>query len=638
LVDEIIIVDNDPEQQESEIRQDPSGRQVKVPLLESFAGSVAGHRCPVRYIHAPEAVGTAAPRDRVFREARGEIVVCTDSHVLFRKGSIQALLDFYDKNPESNDLIQGPMFYDSLTGFASHFFDFWRSEMWGIWGAAWRCPDCETPHAVLEEQVQDTGRVAFVAMDSPHGRLKQCPKCGREFPTPYWSGHEIALAEAGFRPAVSGEPFEIPAQGLGAFACRKESWLGFNPRFRGFGGEEFYIHRKYKKAGYKTLCLPSFQWIHRFGRPGGVKYPLTVWHKVRNYIIGHQELGMDLTPIHDHFVKTGRMPQNEWDDAVAGLEWPRGLAGAQQQGGCGGCPQKDWPQLDEWYEQVWKTPSDINEHTPTLRDYASRSESVVEFGGRRGVTTVALLAGRPKRLTSYDQSPGNEINGLQQRANGTDFRFVQGDSLYTEIEPCDLLFIDTKHTANQMYAELSRHAPKVRRWIVMHDTDIFGERGEDGGPGILPAVRAYVREHPEWTVVKHDHNNHGLMVLSRDPADRKPLPPRWKQGLNFIKATVRHKANGGTYLPLPLAEERLAVCYTCELRGGPDGGQCTDCGCWLWRVSDDEPVKEGQPGKVFYPTESCPYGYWKARPDDGVSMTQEETEAMLTEAKFGRSE
>ena len=40
----------------------------------------------------------------------------------------------------------------------------------------------------------------------------------------------------------NGEPFEIPMQGLGMFSCRKEAWLGFNPLFNGFGGEEGYIH------------------------------------------------------------------------------------------------------------------------------------------------------------------------------------------------------------------------------------------------------------------------------------------------------------------------------------------------------------------------------------------------------------
>src|SRR3954451_22538051 len=41
-----------------------------------------------RYIRATDVVGTAAPRDLVFREAQGQAVLCCDSHVLFAPGAI----------------------------------------------------------------------------------------------------------------------------------------------------------------------------------------------------------------------------------------------------------------------------------------------------------------------------------------------------------------------------------------------------------------------------------------------------------------------------------------------------------------------------------------------------------------------
>ena len=85
--------------------------------------------------------------------------------------------------------------------------------------------------------------------------------------------------------AGEDEPFEIPMQGLGLFFVRKAAWLKFNKHARGFGGEEGYIHEKYRKNGHKTLCLPFLKWLHRFGRPDGVKYPLTLNNKLRNYIL-----------------------------------------------------------------------------------------------------------------------------------------------------------------------------------------------------------------------------------------------------------------------------------------------------------------------------------------------------------------
>jgi hypothetical protein len=41
--------------------------------------------------------------------------------------------------------------------------------------------------------------------------------------------------------------------------------------------------------------------MHRFGRPAGVKYPLIVEDKLRNYVLGHAELGLDLDPVLQHF-------------------------------------------------------------------------------------------------------------------------------------------------------------------------------------------------------------------------------------------------------------------------------------------------------------------------------------------------
>jgi hypothetical protein len=118
-----------------------------------------------------------------------------------------------------------------------------------------------------------------------------------------------------------GEPFEIPMQGLGVFSCNREAWLGFNPQFRGFGCEEGYIHEKFRRAGARCLCLPWFRWSHRFGRPSGVSYPLNVEDRLRNYAIGHAELGLDLRPLAEHFA--GHLP---YDKAIRVIEDVLGVA------------------------------------------------------------------------------------------------------------------------------------------------------------------------------------------------------------------------------------------------------------------------------------------------------------------------
>lgn len=212
-----------------------------------------------RYILATDVVGTAAPRDLIFREAQGDAVLCCDSHVLFARDSISTLKAYYRDHPDCDDLLQGPLIYDDGQSLATHFDPTWRDQMWGVW----------------------------------------------------------ATDERGLDP--NGEPFDIPMQGLGVFSCRRRAWLGFNPRFRGFGGEEGYIHEKFRQSGRRCRCLPWLRWMHRFGRPTGVPYPLLVEDKLRNYIIGHTELGMSLQPILKHFSRY--LPNDKLVSTTAEALW-----------------------------------------------------------------------------------------------------------------------------------------------------------------------------------------------------------------------------------------------------------------------------------------------------------------------------
>ena len=176
---------------------------------------------------------STAVRDVIFREADADYVLCIDCHVLIQPGAIRKLIDFLDENPDCNDLLQGPMLYDDMQSMSTHMNPEWRGGMFGAWGTDER---------------------------------------GRD---------------------IEAEPFEIPLQGMGLFACRKEAWLGFNPRFRGFGGEEGYIHEKFRQQGNKTLCLPFLRWLHRFQRPLKVPYPVKWEDRIYNYLVGFDELNLD---------------------------------------------------------------------------------------------------------------------------------------------------------------------------------------------------------------------------------------------------------------------------------------------------------------------------------------------------------
>jgi hypothetical protein len=195
----------------------------------------------LRYVPFRGYRGTAT-RDLIFREAEAEIVCCLDSHVLLAPGALVGILDWFENNPLSRDLLQGPLLGDRLDGpAATHFDPVWGEGMYGQWG--------------LDQRIAGPDRA----------------------------------------------PFEVRMQGLGLFACRREAWPGINPRFRGFGGEEGYLHEKVRRAGGRVLCHRAVGWLHRFARPDGPPYG-TCWEDlVRNYLIGWHEIGWDTAPVETHF-------------------------------------------------------------------------------------------------------------------------------------------------------------------------------------------------------------------------------------------------------------------------------------------------------------------------------------------------
>lgn len=496
--------------------------------LKRFLASCNQGLAGCHYVEFEESqgFGTTQPRNRVFEKAQGEFVLCMDSHIMLEPYALDRLIDYHEKNPSSGNLIQGPILHDNLSVMADEFSDEWRDEMWGIWG--------NTRKGMANEETENL------------------PPIIRQEKT------------------SSLEPYEIWAMGLGLFGCRKDAWLEFNDKFRGFGGEEWYIHEKFRQAGNKCLCLPWLRWWHRFGRPGGIYYPISMELKVRNYILGHLELGRDLEPIKKHFVDSGKLSQQTWEWLVSDPENNIPTATVPQrvrrQGESQERPNQaivsidDRPRgnqppkgstLEETFEWCKNTPRDLNEHLDTLRHWASKCTHVTEFSERRE-STVGFLLGRPKdysdlrnefTLVSYNterdyllSKNGALHSGLEEELqelvdNGKEVTFTQtvGHSLEVPIiEETDLLFIDTKHNGNRLSEELNKHGSKVRRAIVVHDTagwlpmqasQGWGERGDDGGPGLNQAMRDWIEQNPEWFVAFFDPKQYGLTILSKYPED-----------------------------------------------------------------------------------------------------------------------
>ena len=156
--------------------------------------------------------------------------------------------------------------------------------------------------------------------------------------------------------------------------------------------------------------------------------------------------------------------------------------------------------------------SDINEHISVMHKYANECNHITEFGVRTGVSTWAWLASRAKVIRCFDIE--NVINNLDHHiysAKDTrkDFTFTCVSTIADklEIEPTDLLFIDTEHTYEQCSKELKMHAHNVRKYLIFHDTTIC--------QGLNKAINEFLQSNKEWKVKEILTNNNGLTVLER---------------------------------------------------------------------------------------------------------------------------
>jgi hypothetical protein len=103
--------------------------------------------------------------------------------------------------------------------------------------------------------------------------------------------------------------------------------------------------------------------------------------------------------------------------------------------------------------------------------------------------------------------------------------------MYVDIEPTELLFIDSLHTYAHLTYELEKFSPKATKYIAMHDTSApWGDTDDDEyhgdyseyppeidrtKRGLWPAVLDFLNKHPEWTLKERRENSHGLTILQR---------------------------------------------------------------------------------------------------------------------------
>ncbi len=546
--DEIVIIDNAPEFPES---QD----------IQHLASKVGA-----KYVQFAEVKGTSVPRNKVFEHATGDIVVCVDSHVALAAGSLKRIKEFYSNPEHEKDLLHGVICHEDLSPLASHYDDCWSYECWGTWS--------------LDPRAEDP----------------------------------------------DGEPFQIYASGFGLFACMKKHWLGFHPLARGFGGEEWCYHIKHMRSGGRIMCHPGVRYIHDFGkRPR--QYPFSLFDKVRNYLLWLTELNLPevIQRCRAHFVDgvaerradgtlaerpVNRVPA-ELFDAI--LEDPVNATPASVREKLKSRAQHSPQQPEPNRIPLSAYVPEILKHDETLaiaRQYLDGAQVVYEMGHAPiGIAPVALNTDRTIHVVVCNpQVPFWSTVVTDIPPNAT-WSFAQSDPRrHVMAEEADILYIDIIPDGTALYDILAQNAHLVRHLIMIAGTEMYAESGlrtPDGKVflGLRPAIRRFVSEFRNWTVIQHHKTQYGLTVLSCKNEDKKQLPSLTQMAVNFVSAMAKHVASGGGLVSPDVLEKRLGYCWMCPSRNNE---RCGECGCYLINHPS------GLPGKAQLKSSTCPLGYWVA--------------------------
>lgn len=172
--------------------------------------------------------------------------------------------------------------------------------------------------------------------------------------------------------------------------------------------------------------------------------------------------------------------------------------------------------LDQAYADLLAAKTDMQFHMPKLKELAA-GKRVIEFGTRRGVSTVALLAGRPRSLITYDMVRTKDVTVIEALARAAQIRFdfcnADIEKLYS-VGPCDLGFVDAMHNADSVAIYLRLLLEAGATTIALHDTYSFARTGDlPGTKGILDAIDGFLAANKDWRMSYHTDECYGMTVL-----------------------------------------------------------------------------------------------------------------------------
>jgi len=155
-------------------------------------------------------------------------------------------------------------------------------------------------------------------------------------------------------------------------------------------------------------------------------------------------------------------------------------------------------------------------YTDVLIEYASLSDvnTIIEFGLFQGMSAVAFLTTNIKKLYSVDAtlqySSKDEINIIKNLSIPEWEIIIQSSLIPLNIE-ADLIFLDTKHTYQQVSQELDIHCNIANKYIIIHDTNFPVKNSLK----VKHAVFDFLKDNKNkvWELDYYDSRRTGIMVL-----------------------------------------------------------------------------------------------------------------------------
>jgi len=464
----------------------------------------------VRYIEFLAERGPAEVKNQVISNAKGEYTLCIDCHILFKSGTLRRLKKFLSElsETESLNMYTGPLLSNSGLLY-THFKPVWRHQMYGTWA--------------IDEEI-----------------LKQ------------------------------EEPQSIWGTGCGLFLVKSREWLGFNKNFKGFGAEEGYIHEKYRKFGRDVKCIPWLTWWHRFDNPDAKHYNLSVFSKVRNYVLGHLELGMELTPIYDHFVslehpnhpslvehlvaehganlediknyteeklvsihKQHKLSEEVWNSLLAdpisydSIPTPKTQAVVEN--------NQQAENAVRTFSDIYKSVKEEKENYlkpmfDTIMAYAANVKSVGDISDNKYSIVPMIEAGRPQIKSLLYQG---EPHPLVKKDIVQQFQsFEEAVQEYMDNYEFDMLYVAIPRNYPNYYEVLSKLASKVKSYLFVSNTAVsYSTRTVGEG------LKEFVESDNGWHIHYHTQNAGGITIFTKTKlesnADIRPWLPRYGVGLEL---------------------------------------------------------------------------------------------------------